>query len=101
MNISTNTFDFLSALKDNNNREWFQENKDSYEKARQDFIEFAELILTGLSAMDKRISADMPISKCVFRIYRDIRFSKDKTPYKGYFSAGYSANGKSTDLPGY
>ena len=101
MNVPSSTFNFLKALKENNNREWFQDNKETYEKARLNFIEFAQCILTGLSNIDKQIPKDMPVSKCVFRIYRDIRFSKDKTPYKDYLSAGYSIHGKSTDLPGY
>jgi len=101
MNIPASTFNFLNTLKENNNREWFNDNRAVYEKERENFIEFAQHILTGLSKLDKRISADLPISKCVFRIYRDIRFSKDKTPYKDYFSAGFSNTGKSTNLPGY
>jgi len=101
MNISKDTLDFLIALKENNNREWFNDNKRRYEKERERFIEFSQLILNGLTQLDKTIPSDLPISKCVFRIYRDIRFSKDKTPYKGYFSAGFSATGKNTDLPGY
>ncbi|HUH20076.1 DUF2461 domain-containing protein [Albibacterium sp.] len=101
MNIPSSTFDFLNALKENNNREWFHDNKETHDRVRLDFIDFAQLILTGLSEMDKQVPADMPIAKCVFRIYRDIRFSKDKTPYKGYMSAAYSSKGRSTDLPGY
>jgi len=101
MNIPASTFDFLKAIKENNNREWFQENKESYDKARLNFNEFAQLILNSLSDIDKRIPADMPVSKCVFRIYRDIRFSKDKTPYKDYFSAAFSIHGRATNLPGY
>src|SRR5690606_9519288 len=101
MNISKSTLVFLKSLKENNNRERFNENKERYEKERVGFIKFSQLILSGLSQLDKTIPSDLPISKCVFRIYRDIRFSKDKTPYKGYFSAGFSVTGKSTDLPGY
>ncbi len=101
MNIPASTFDFLNALKENNNREWFHDNKETHDRTRLNFIEFAQLILNGLSEMDKQVPADMPVAKCVFRIYRDIRFSKDKTPYKGYLSAAYSSKGRSTDLPGY
>lgn len=101
MNIPASTFNFLKDLKENNNREWFNDNKETYENARQSFIEFAQLILNGLSKLDKQIPSDLPASKCVYRIYRDIRFSKDKTPYKGYLSAAYSATGRSTVLPGY
>lgn len=101
MKIPSSTFDFLKALKENNNREWFNDNREQYETARLNFVEFAQEILNGLSKIDKRIPTDLPVSKCVYRIYRDIRFSNDKTPYKGYFSAAYSPTGRSSVLPGY
>ena len=101
MNIPNSTFDFLNQLRENNNREWFQANRAAFDGARLQFTDFAEVILQGLVAMDKRIPEDIPVSKCVYRIYRDIRFSLDKTPYKGYFSAAYSPTGRSTELPGY
>lgn len=101
MNISKNTFNFLNAIKENNNREWFQENRHQYELALAEFTEFSHQILIGLSKIDRTISADYPVSKCVFRIYRDIRFSKNKTPYKTFFSAGFSSHGRSSKVPGY
>jgi len=101
MNIRQSTFDFLNQLQKNNNREWFQANRDRFDAARLQFTDFAEVVLQGLVAMDKRIPEDIPVGKCVYRIYRDIRFSLDKTPYKGYFSAAYSPTGRSTELPGY
>jgi len=101
MNIPQSTFDFLNQLRENNNREWFQANRELFDAARLQFMDFAEQVLHGLVAMDKRIPEDIPVSKCVYRIYRDIRFSLDKTPYKGYFSAAYSPTGRSTELPGY
>lgn len=101
MNIPQSTFDFLNQLRENNNREWLQANRELFDAARLQFMDFAEQVLRGLVAMDKRIPEDIPVSKCVYRIYRDIRFSLDKTPYKGYFSAAYSPTGRSTELPGY
>ena len=101
MNIPQSTFDFLNQLRENNNREWFQANRELFDAARLQFMDFAEQVLHGLVAMDKRIPEDIPVSKCVYRIYRDIRFSLDKTPYKGYFSAAYSPTGRSTEMPGY
>src|SRR5690606_28249306 len=101
MNIPTITFTFLKNLRENNNREWFNDNRDKFEREKETFIEFVQHVLGGLAKLDKRIPSDLPVSKCVFRIYRDIRFSKDKTPYKDYFSAGFSSTGKSTNLPGY
>ena len=101
MKIPSSTFDFLVDLKENNNREWFTDNRERYDAARLNFIEFAQKVLIGLAKIDKRIPADLPVSKCIYRIYRDIRFSNDKTPYKGYFSAAYSPTGRSSVLPGY
>lgn len=102
MKVSQTTFKFLKDLAINNNREWFNQHKEShYEKERGLFIDFAEKIRDGLADMDTHIPRDLPAAKFVYRIYRDIRFSKDKTPYKGYFSAAYSSQGRTTDIPGY
>lgn len=101
MKLSEKTFAFLQNLSVNNNREWFQHNKTEYETARTEFIHFSQTILEGLSKIDSRIPGDYPISKCIFRIYRDVRFSKDKTPYKTFFSAAFSSIGKQTQVPGY
>jgi len=101
MNLSKSTFNFLKEIKENNNREWFQEHRQQYDHALADFTEFSHHILLGLSKIDPKVDADYPVSKCIFRIYRDIRFSKDKTPYKSFFSAGFSSEGKSSKIPGY
>lgn len=102
MKVSPSTFTFLKDLAKNNNREWFNKHKESrYEPERTLFIDFAESIRDGLAEMDSRIPRELPASKFVYRIYRDIRFSKDKSPYKGYFSAAYSSEGRVTDIPGY
>lgn len=101
MNLSKNTFNFLNEIKANNNREWFQENRQQYDTALADFTEFSQNILLGLSKIDHLVAADYPVNKCIFRIYRDIRFSKDKTPYKTCLSAGFSSHGRSSKVPGY
>ena len=80
--IQPHTFDFLKELFENNNREWFQENKVRYEIARDNVIEFAAELIKVLRNIDPAIDNDLDAKKCVMRIYRDIRFSKDKTPYK-------------------
>lgn len=74
--IKKDTLDFLKNLGNNNNRDWFTENKPKYELAKKDVTVFADALLEELSKHD-HIEG-----KKVFRIYRDIRFSKDKTPYK-------------------
>lgn len=75
--------DYLSQLKDNNNREWFAENKATFDKEQKNIKTFFTSIKQSLEEIDH-------IEKMqIFRIYRDVRFSKDKTPYKSHFSAGF------------
>jgi uncharacterized protein (TIGR02453 family) len=83
--IQPQTLDFLKELVDNNNREWFQANKERYDIARENLIEFAAGIIPKLHKVDASVSAELDPKKCVMRIYRDIRFSKNKTPYKNNF----------------
>jgi uncharacterized protein (TIGR02453 family) len=83
--IESQTLDFLKELVENNNREWFQANKERYDKARANVIELATNVITKLHKVDPTVSADLDPKKCVMRIYRDIRFSKNKTPYKNNF----------------
>lgn len=87
MTLIKNNLDFLKQLKKNNNREWFQLNKSVYEKNRQAIITFSDEVLTLLNQHDniETISG----KKSLYRIYRDIRFSKDKTPYKTHWSGYY------------
>ena len=84
--LNKENIDFLNQLKQNNNREWFLANKPVYEKNRQNVIEFADEVLSLLNQHDniETISG----KKSLYRIYRDVRFSKDKTPYKTHW-AGY------------
>ncbi len=83
--INQQTLDFLADLALNNNREWFTANKDRYEKARENVIDFTAALLGYMRKVDPNISDDLDAKKCVMRIYRDIRFRKDKTPYKNNF----------------
>jgi uncharacterized protein (TIGR02453 family) len=92
--IQRHTFDFLKELVENNNREWFQANKERYEAARENVIEFTAELLKELHKTDPGIDADLDAKKCVMRIYRDIRFSKDKTPYKNNFGVSLPTKGK-------
>jgi uncharacterized protein (TIGR02453 family) len=99
--IQQQTFDFLKDLRQNNNREWFTANKGRYEAARANVVDFAAGIIKGMSEVDPAITVDMDPKKCVMRIYRDIRFSLDKTPYKSNFGVGRLASGKTTEGIGY
>jgi uncharacterized protein (TIGR02453 family) len=86
--IPKSTFTFLNKLENNNNREWFAANKETYQKEHDQIKEFYQSIYDGMQAFD--VIEDMR----VHRIYRDIRFSKDKTPYKTHFSGGFTRAGK-------
>ena len=84
MAISKSTIDFLKTIRENNNKPWFEANKDLYLAAKDDFKNFAEDLR---SLMDKH---DHLEKHKIFRIYRDVRFSKDKTPYKSNMSLGFT-----------
>jgi hypothetical protein len=99
--INAATFDFLEELHFNNNRDWFHLNKTRHDNARTNVLEFTNSLILKLSKIDPSISADLDSKNCVMRIYRDIRFSKDKTPYKTNFGVGFSENGKNFKGPGY
>jgi uncharacterized protein (TIGR02453 family) len=99
--INSSTFNFLSDLASNNNRDWFLLNKDRFENARLNVLNFASDVLAGISKFDPSIPSTLVSKDCVNRIYRDIRFSKDKTPYKSNFGIGFSPNGKKFNGPGY
>ncbi len=78
---------FLNTLKANNDRDWFNDNKDEYLKQHQDMIEFADDLLEKLRKHD---NIETPTGKkSLYRIYRDVRFSKDKSPYKTHWAGGF------------
>jgi uncharacterized protein (TIGR02453 family) len=86
-NISKSNFDFLNLLSKNNNRDWFNANKDEYVKQHENTIAFADSLLLELNTHD---NIETPSGKkSLFRIYRDVRFSKDKSPYKNNWSGGF------------
>jgi len=92
---------FLKALKKNNTKEWFDKNKPKYLEAKEEFEVVVQSIISALNKFDKKISSDMKAKDCVFRIYKDVRFSKDKTPYKNHFGAYFSPGGKKSNAAGY
>lgn len=91
--------DFFTELEQNNNKEWFHANKKRYEAAKQEFLSLIEQLIPFLRQMEPKISTNP--KDALFRINRDIRFSKDKTPYHTLFKAGFSAEGKKSQLPGF
>ncbi len=92
--IQKTTIDFLRGLKKNNNRDWFEKNRAKYEAAKNDVEKNVDQILDAVRSFDKRIPGDMVAKKCMFRIYRDVRFSKDKRPYKNNIGAHIQPGGK-------
>jgi len=91
---------FLTALRENNNREWFEQNKDWYLQVKAKHEQLLEKIIKELSKFD--VVAGTPAAKdCIFRIYRDVRFSKDKLPYKTHMGAFIAAGGRKSIRPGY
>lgn len=91
---------YLKKLKKNNNKEWFDKNRPEYEAAREEFRKVIEEVITLTAKFDKQVAGLDP-KKSLFRINRDIRFSKDKTPYKTNFAADMSPGGKNSMKPGY
>ncbi|MDD2438115.1 MAG: DUF2461 domain-containing protein [Massilibacteroides sp.] len=91
---------FLSELKENNYREWFQENKERYETLKAGFLEELQQLINRIALFDPEITG-LEAKNCLFRIYRDIRFSPDKTPYKTHFAAYIAQGGRSSERAGY
>ncbi len=97
--MQSTTLQFLRNLEKNNNRDWFNENKTLYQEAQQDVISFVEKLIEEMADFDEEMGK-LEAKKSVFRIYRDTRFSKDKTPYKTNFGAGLGM-GKGNKVSGY
>ncbi|MBK9155057.1 MAG: DUF2461 domain-containing protein [Chloracidobacterium sp.] len=98
--IAKETLDFLQKLQKNNNREWFTANKSLYESASNNIIALTDHLIGQLAKFDPEVAGLDPKS-CVFRIYRDVRFSKDKSPYKINLGAYISPGGRKSMRPGY
>ncbi len=94
------TTGFLALLKKNNNKPWFDKNRDKYNSAKINFEEVVKEIITLTSAFDENIKL-LEVKNCTFRINRDIRFSKDKTPYKTNIGAYLNKGGKKSFFGGY
>lgn len=99
--IKPETLSFITDVTLNNNREWFAENKARYETAREDVLALIDQLIPNLSAVDPEFSIDTPAKKCLLRIYRDVRFSKNKDPYKNNYGISFNIKGAGTSSPGY
>ena len=98
--IAPTTIKFLQTLKRNNNKEWFDANRNAYETAKKDFLQQVDEILNRMKSIDTTL-IDLEPKNCVFRINRDIRFSSNKEPYKTNFAASFSKGGKKIECAGY
>ncbi|MEO8759710.1 MAG: DUF2461 domain-containing protein, partial [Bacteroidia bacterium] len=83
-----------------NNREWFEKNKPLYLEVKQAHEEVVQQVINNIAKFDPKI-AGLEAAKTTFRIYKDVRFSKDKTPYKSNMGASMNPGGKKSDIPGY
>ncbi len=91
---------FLEDLGNNNNRDWFHENKARYNKARKEFEEFVNSLILEIRKFDNEIPL-LSAKECMFRIYNDIRFTKNKPLYKANFGAFITKGGKNGGHAGY
>ncbi len=100
--IKQTSLNFLKELKNNNSREWFEQNKIFYQAYKDDIISFAENLLLELEKFDLSIAnANLIPKKCLTRVNRDLRFSKDKTPYKNYVLVVFNKNAPHGNTAGY
>ena len=91
---------FLAALKQNNDRGWFQKHKTEYIAAQGAFNAFVEKLIAGIVSFDDSVSG-VNVKDCIYRIYRDTRFSADKSPYKTHMGAFVCPGGRKSDYSGY
>lgn len=98
--LENSTLKFLRSLKRNNNRGWFAAHKSQYEDARYNFETIVAKLIQRITDFDPTLMGLTP-RECIFRIYRDVRFSKDKSPYKTHFGADISEGGRKGGRAGY
>lgn len=98
--LSKELLEFLSELKENNYKEWFHENKPRYQKLKKEFEQFIAHTIATIAQFDPSVQNLEP-KHCIFRINRDIRFSKDKSPYKTNFGGFIVPGGKKAGNAGY
>ncbi|HET9571782.1 MAG TPA: DUF2461 domain-containing protein [Bacteroidales bacterium] len=92
--------DFLNEVIANNNREWFEAHRSDYLEATACYTQFIEDLIQGISRFDPSVSGLKP-KDCMFRFYRDIRFSPNKMPYKNHFGAYICQQGRKSPFSGY
>lgn len=98
--LQPSTLKFLKDLKKNNNKPWFDAHRKEYETAKSDFTNFIQSVIDTFGKKDKTI-AHLKAKDCTFRINRDVRFSKDKSPYKDNMGGYLNRGGKKAPFAGY
>src|SRR5471030_2771432 len=98
--LKPSTLKFLKDLKKNNERDWFEKNRKAYEAAREDFASLIDAVIAEFGKKDKTI-ASLTAKECMYRINRDVRFSKNKAPYKNNMAASLIEGGKKSIFAGY
>lgn len=93
-------FSYLKELSENNNREWFNEHKEAYKRAQMVFEVLIASVIERIATFDESVRG-VQAKDCTYRIYRDTRFSTDKTPYKTHFGGYINAKGKKSNHCGY
>ena len=91
---------FLNELSENNNREWFQNNKKWYDESREKVLFLTEVVINEIRKFDPDVPLLEP-KDCLFRIFRDVRFSNDKRPYKTNFGSFIAKGGRKSMYAGY
>ncbi|MBS1763577.1 MAG: DUF2461 domain-containing protein [Bacteroidetes bacterium] len=97
--LNKTTISFLKSLSRNNNRDWFEAHRAQYLEAKTDFENFVTALIETLSKTEPRYK-NLEAKKCIFRIYRDVRFSKDKSPYKTHLAAYFNPAAKQQEQAG-
>lgn len=98
--LTKETLQFLDDLKKNNNRDWFQDQKKRYEIFKKDYHQLVQDFLDVMKPLDPSLEL-LEVKNCTFRINRDIRFSKDKSPYKAHLGVWLSSGAKGQNRSGY
>ena len=98
--MKNQVLEFLTALSENNNREWFHANKKLYEAAKADVEQFVNTVIPVIAGFDETVKF-VEAKECMFRIFRDVRFAKDKSPYKTNMGAWITHVGRKSPGPGY
>jgi len=100
--LKKSSFDFLTGLAENNTTEWFNKHRDDYQETHDDFTLFNQNLIEAISKFDKSIAeSDLQGKDCIPRLNRDLRFTKDKSPYKTYYYSIINKGGRKSGNAGY